>query len=247
MCSMLCEQLAGRLSQALVAKFPGGSARCISHSPCRGHSVVCSCKKSLLFERRTRRLLFPVLIQSKMNTQNTVSFRDTPARYDAVSRVLHWLSLLLLVAQFSLGWLMPDADSVKTPAGLVAWHVGIGTSLLAVFAARLVWVAMRSSPGPVDQHGVFRFLAAAVHVSMYALLLLVPLLGWLNASGRGWAVKLAGVWDMPQLATPDSLGASIGEWHSASATVLLILIGLHVFAVLVHQIGFKDRLLRRML
>jgi cytochrome b561 len=182
-----------------------------------------------------------------MNTQNTVNFRGTPARYDAVSRVLHWLSLLLLVAQFSLGWLMPDADSVKTPTGMVAWHIDIGTSLLAIFGARLVWVAMRRAPGPVDQHGALRFLAAAVHVLMYSLLLLVPLLGWLNASGRGWAVRLAGVWDMPQLATPDSLGASIGEWHSANATVLLILIGLHVFAVLVHQIGFKDRLLRRML
>lgn len=68
-----------------------------------------------------------------------------PARYDGVSRLLHWLSLLLLVTQFSLGWLMPDADSVKAPVGLVAWHVGIGTSLLAVFAARLVWVAMRLS------------------------------------------------------------------------------------------------------
>ncbi|MGP8434230.1 cytochrome b [Paraburkholderia fungorum] len=181
-----------------------------------------------------------------MNTPNTVRFRDMPARYDGVSRLLHWLSLLLLMTQFSVGWLMPDADSVKAPVGLVAWHVGIGTSLLAVFAARLVWVAMRRSPGPVDQHGMFRFLAAA-HASMYALLLLVPLLGWLNASGRGWAVRLAGVWDMPPLATSDSLGASIGEGHSASATVLLILIGLHVFAVLVHQIGFKDRLLRRML
>ncbi len=182
-----------------------------------------------------------------MNTQNAVRFGDMPARYDAVSRVLHWLSLLLLVAQFSLGWLMPDADSVKAPAGLVAWHVGIGTSLLALFAARLVWAAMRRSPGPVDQHGGLRFLAAAVHVSMYALLLLVPLLGWLNASGRGWVVRLAGVLDMPPLATPDSLGASIGEWHSTSATILLILIGLHVFAVVVHQVGFKDRLLRRML
>lgn len=106
---------------------------------------------------------------------------------------------------------------------------------------------MRHSPGPVDQHGALQYLAGAVHVSMYALLLLVPLLGWLNAGGRGWTVRLAGVWDMPQLATPDSLGASICEWHSASATVLLILIGLRVFAVLVHQIGFKDRLLRRML
>ncbi|NYH24203.1 cytochrome b [Paraburkholderia bryophila] len=182
-----------------------------------------------------------------MNTQNTASFRDTPARYDAVSRAFHWLSLLLLVAQFSLGWLMPDADSVKASTGLVAWHVGVGTSLLAVFTVRLLWAAMRRAPGPVDQHGALQFLAGAVHVSMYLLLLLVPLLGWLNAGGRGWTVRLAGVWYIPQLAMPDSWGASIGEWHSASVTVLLILIGLHVFAVLVHQIGFRDSLLRRML
>jgi hypothetical protein len=37
---------------------------------------------------------------------------------------------------------------------------------------------------------------------------------------------------MPPLATPDSPGASIGEWHSTSATILLILVGLHVSAVL---------------
>lgn len=100
---------------------------------------------------------FAVLIHSKMNTQNTVRFRDMPARYDGVSRLLHWLSLLLLVTQFSLGWLMPDSDSVKAPVGLVTWHVGIGTSLLAAFAARLVWVAMRRSSGPVDQQACFGF------------------------------------------------------------------------------------------
>lgn len=182
-----------------------------------------------------------------MNTHSAVSFRDASDRYDGLSRLLHWLSVLLLIAQFSLGWLMPDADSMKTPTGLAAWHVGVGTSLLAVFAARLAWAALRRPPEPVDQHGALRILATAVHLSLYTLLLLVPILGWLNASGRGWTVKLAGVWDMPQLVTPESLGASIGEWHSASATALLILIGLHAFAVLVHQIGFKDRLLRRML
>lgn len=182
-----------------------------------------------------------------MNDSTTIRFGRTPTRYDAVSRLLHWLSLMLLIVQFGLGWLMPDADSMTTPAGLAAWHVGVGTSLLAVLTARLVWAVMRPSPGAAEQSDVLRFLAAAVHVSLYAALLVVPVLGWLNAGGRGWVVRLAGLWDMPQLATPDSLGASIGEWHSASATVLLILIGLHVFAVFVHQFGFKDGLLRRML
>ncbi|MFM0732673.1 cytochrome b/b6 domain-containing protein [Paraburkholderia sediminicola] len=182
-----------------------------------------------------------------MYTPDTIRFRRTPARYDVASRLFHWSCALLLVAQFSIGWLMPDADSVKTPSGLVAWHVGIGSALLVIFSVRLVWVVMRKAPGSDEPRMVLRFLAVAVHSSMYVLMLLVPLLGWLNASGRGWVVRLAGIWRLPELATANSTGAALGEWHSTSAIVLLIFIGLHIFAVVVHQIGFRDSLLGRML
>jgi cytochrome b561 len=50
-----------------------------------------------------------------------------------------------------------------------------------------------------------------------------------------------------RFATANSTAAALGEWHSTSAIVLSILIGLHVFAVFVHQVGFRDNLLRRML
>ncbi|AJZ56660.1 prokaryotic cytochrome b561 family protein [Paraburkholderia fungorum] len=182
-----------------------------------------------------------------MNTPDTIRFRRTPARYDVASRFFHWLCVLLLVAQFNIGWLMPDADSVKTPWGLVAWHIGIGTALLVIFSTRLIWVVMRKAPGPGEQRLVLRFLAVVVHGSMYALMLLVPVLGWLNADGRGWIVRLAGIWRLPEFATANSTAAALGEWHSTSAIVLSILIGLHVFAVFVHQVGFRDNLLRRML
>jgi cytochrome b561 len=86
-----------------------------------------------------------------------------------------------------------------------------------------------------------------VHIALYSLLLVVPLLGWMNASARNWLVKLGGILPLPQIATPDTLSASIGELHSASATILLILIGMHVLAVVIHEVAFRDRLLRRML
>jgi cytochrome b561 len=182
-----------------------------------------------------------------MTTLNSVLVDGRRTRYDAISRILHWLTLLLLSAQFALGWLMPDADSVKTPQGLAAWHVGVGTLLLAVVIVRLMWAAIRRSPADVQQSAVLRFAAKTLHRLLYALLLAVPLLGWLNASGRDWAVRLAGVAPLPRLATPDSLGATIGDWHSTSAIVLLALIGLHVVAAITHQIGFKDQTIRRML
>jgi cytochrome b561 len=157
------------------------------------------------------------------------------------------LTVALLVAQFVLGWLMPAADSLKAPAGRVAWHVSVGTSLLLVIALRLVWAALRRQPEPVVEFGLLTLASTAVYMSLYALLLLVPLLGWLNASGRGWSVRLAGIFNLPQIATPDSFVASLGEWHSASATILLILVGLHVFTVIAQHLLLKDDVLGRML
>lgn len=164
-----------------------------------------------------------------------------------MSRLLHWLTLGLLVVQFMLGWLMPETNDVKVPSGVIAWHIGVGTSLLVIVVAWCVRAVTRQAPEPTDQSSCVRAIASVVHIALYALLLLVPLLGWLNASGRDWPVKIAGTLHLPQIATPDSPGASIGEWHSASATILLVLIGLHVFAVLVHQFVLKDHLLERML
>jgi cytochrome b561 len=142
---------------------------------------------------------------------------------------------------------MPDADSLKAPTGRVAWHVSVGTLLLLVIALRLIWAALRRRPEPVVESGLLTLASTAVHMSLYALLLLVPLLGWLNASGRGWSVKLAGIFSLPQIATPDSFEATLGECHSASATILLILVGLHVFTVIAQHLRFKEDVLGRML
>ena len=88
-----------------------------------------------------------------------------------------------------------------------------------------------------------------LHVDLGVLLLLVavPLLGWLNANGRGWTVGLAGWIPLPALAAPHSLGASIGELHSTWAAALVILIGLHACAALAHRFVFKDDVLDRMI
>jgi cytochrome b561 len=156
------------------------------------------------------------------------------------------LTVALLIAQFVLGWLMPNADSLQAPTGRVAWHVGVGTSLLLVIALRLIWAALRPQPEPVVESDLFTLASTAVHMSLYALLPLVPVLGWLNASGRGWTVRLAGIFNLPQIATADSFVASLGEWHSESATILLIVVGLHIFIVVAHQLLFEANVLGRM-
>jgi cytochrome b561 len=89
--------------------------------------------------------------------------------------------------------------------------------------------------------------ARVVHRLLYALLFVVPLLGWINASWRGFAVVMFGV-EFPKLIATRAPGwAWTGDLHSVLANyVMLGLVGLHVAAVIYHQFVRRDRILDRM-
>lgn len=85
-------------------------------------------------------------------------------------------------------------------------------------------------------------------MTLYGLLVALPLLGWANASARGWSVRLFGVLPLPALAAKGSaLGHSLGDVHQTVAWVLLAIIGLHVLGALYHLIIVRDHTVARML
>ncbi|QCP49876.1 cytochrome b [Trinickia violacea] len=171
---------------------------------------------------------------------------DAPA-YDGVARLLHWLVVALVAAQFVIGWTMPDIHRDTQPVGLIAWHLGVGAALIATMAARVVW-RLAHRPPPSTLSPALRAVSGATHFLLYAVLLVVPLLGWANASSRGWAVKLLGTLNLPALApTGSSVGHAMGDIHGVLAWVLFALISLHVGAALFHRFVVKDRVLQRML
>ncbi len=95
--------------------------------------------------------------------------------------------------------------------------------------------------------GLLQHAAQVTHLALYALLLVLPLLGWANASSRGWTVSLFGLLPLPPLLpTGAATGPVLGDLHGLAATLLLVGVGLHVAAVLYHQVLLKDRLLQRM-
>ena len=168
------------------------------------------------------------------------------SRYDLVARLLHWLVVALVAAQFVIGWTMPDVHRDTRPVGEIAWHLGVGTALLAAMACRLVWRATHRPP-PDDQTPLMRAVAAITHLGLYALLFAVPVLGWINASSRAWHVSLFGVVPLPALSSAgSSFGHAMGDVHSVLAWVLFALICLHVAAALFHRFVLNDRVLQRM-
>jgi cytochrome b561 len=167
--------------------------------------------------------------------------------YDGIARFLHWSIVLLIVAQFVIGWTMPGVHRDTQPVGLIAWHLGVGATLIAAMVLRIVW-RLTHRPPPDTLSPLLSLVSRVTHFLLYAALIAVPVLGWINASSRGWSVKLLGLLPYPGLAsTGSSFGHVMGDVHGVLAWVLFALIGLHIAAALFHRFVLKDQVLRRML
>ena len=156
--------------------------------------------------------------------------------------------MVLLVVQFAVAWTMPDIHKDTKPVDLIAWHLSVGLSILLIMLIRLGWRARSAvPPPPADLPPVLQLVSGVTHFVLYGLLIVLPLLGWINASSRGWTVALFGVIPLPPLSPSGaSWGHEMGDIHQLVAWVLLAAAGLHVLGALYHQFILRDGLLRRM-
>jgi cytochrome b561 len=169
-------------------------------------------------------------------------------QYGTTAKVLHWLVVALLLAQYLIGWLMPDIHRGMKPGDAMTWHISIGIVIFALILLRLVWrlthpVKPESSLPPWQRVG-----SEAAHWLLYVLVLAATISGWLFASFRGWSISFFFLTPLPMLASenPAALRA-INHWHQKFEWALLILIGLHVAAAMANLFVYRNRVMHRML
>ncbi|MDB5656066.1 MAG: Cytochrome [Tardiphaga sp.] len=167
-------------------------------------------------------------------------------QYGATAKIFHWLVVALLMIQFPIGWLMPDIHRGMMPGEAMMFHVSFGLTILALIAARMVWrvthpVAPESSLPPWQ-----RLTSESVHWLLYALVLATTLTGWLMASQRGWTLSYFHLIPMP-VAPAFATARTIGQWHETAELALIVVIGIHVTAAIVHVFVYRDGVMRRML
>lgn len=169
-------------------------------------------------------------------------------RYGTVAKVFHWLIVALLAVQYPIGWLMPDIHRGDKPGSAMTFHVSFGIAILLLIALRLAWrlthpVAPERTLPPWQ-----RLTSEFVHWALYALVLTTTVTGWLFASFRGWSLSFFYVMPLPMLASDNAAaGKFIDGWHQAAEWTLLVLIGIHVAAAMVHIFIYRDRIMQRML
>lgn len=178
-----------------------------------------------------------------------MTWKNTRIRYGSIAISLHWLMFLLMVAVYAcieLRELYPKGSDPRE--ALKAWHFMLGLSVGA-----LVWLRLAvriSGVKPVIEPEIVvwqKILAGIAHWLLYALMIVMPLLGWLTLSAAGKPIPFFGL-ELPALIDKDpEFGKAIKELHGTIGTIGYYLIGLHVLAALYHHIISKDNTLLRML
>jgi cytochrome b561 len=165
-------------------------------------------------------------------------------------RLAHWLSAVLVLVALGLGTTM--VQFVDNPAArfeLTQTHKSIGIVILALTVARLCRRGFSRGPKPEPAVRSLLLAAKATHLVLYALLLLMPVSGWLMATTTPVRVPtiVFGLFALPYPLAPD---LAIYGWahatHVALAILLAGLIAVHVAAAMIHAFIWRDPTLARM-
>jgi cytochrome b561 len=175
---------------------------------------------------------------------------NTKSRYGVIPQAVHWLTALFVIVGFLLGQFGDDLPKGPVRDFGFLMHMTLGQCVLLLLVVRLVWrFADPPPPAEATPFGKLVELAAKFsHFALYALLVVVPLLGIIVQLKRGHDLPILGVLDF---ASPRPADRAIARWvlglHAKLADALLILAGIHACAAIVHHHVWRDRTLTRML
>jgi cytochrome b561 len=209
---------------------------------------------------------------AEQGTRN-VSWKNTIDRYGSLSMVIHWLTAAAFIATYVIAyyviWIVDPDTAIKPPLfGMlpngdrvvpilnIHWVLGISIGFLVL--PRLLVHVFGTSPRPIGKSHPEILAADIAHWALYALLILMPLSGYMNTydptdfglfvipafkdtSFFAWFSSVLGVtWH--DVETPmEAIHRFLGKW------VGWPLVLVHAGAALFHHCIRKDVVLVRML
>jgi len=176
-------------------------------------------------------------------------------RYSLLQRLIHWLVAAIAICVLAVGLTLGilGFDGVKASFGmdmtnlLYKYHKTFGVVLLGLMTLRL---AVKLALGRPDHDPPLprfnRAASEAVHGLLYVLLLIQPVLGWAATAAGGYPIEFFNATLPKFLAKDPALSETLYGLHRAVGWALVVLIGVHVGAALMHRLVLRDGVMRRM-
>lgn len=167
--------------------------------------------------------------------------------YSRLAVILHWLVAVGMIANVFLAWAVPFIADENIRFAIDT-HKSIGITVLGLVILRVLWRVTHQPPMfPYRQPLLERMAAKLTHILLYALMLMIPISGWLHDSAWMAAAEhpmyVFGLFEWPRISAIMTLDPVTKEhWHALLGTVhtglsygLYALFVLHVAAALMHH------------
>ena len=173
----------------------------------------------------------------------------TKTRYGTVAQALHWVTAILVVVAFVYG---PGGSEQRVYSAAKDFdrqlHETLGISVFLLALLRLTWRAFDVQPEDPPMPRWMKLASKVVHVTLFVLLLIVPLTAisgaWLEGHPLTFLEQLR---VEPWLPEAHSAGKTIASIHTWLGDAILWVAGAHAAAALCHHFVRRDRVLRSML
>jgi len=168
---------------------------------------------------------------------------DLTQKYTKGNVIIHWLTAILIITLFPLGKYLEELEAADK-MGLLKIHAILGLTVLVLTIIRSFMYFKSSRPPHLKTGSTINDkIMVWIHMAFYILMLGIGL--------SGVATMILGGYGNGLMANDPSLFANHGELpslgaHNTMATILIVLLGMHVVGVIKHYVLTKENALKRM-
>jgi len=175
--------------------------------------------------------------------------RNTADSWGAPAKLFHWVMAALILAQIALGVMAASWRVSPAKLELFFWHKSNGMLILALVALRLLWRLANSAPALPSGMAAWECTAARLsHLLLYALMIALPLTGWIVNSASNIPFRIFWLIPLPAIVAPDEATAGLAALvHGGLAALLALVLIAHTSAALRHHFVKRNTVLTRML
>ena len=166
-------------------------------------------------------------------------------KYGLLAKLFHWITFIILILQIPFGFYLVGLEFSDRRIDLENIHIIIGITVFYITLFRLIWKFF--NPSATDGNSFFKgqiFIAKVNHFLLYLSIFTITISGILKKLYMGERLNFL-FFEYGFNQDNFLLADTFYEVHIYANYLLIALVTLHIFAVIIHHIVFKDKILNK--
>ena len=174
-----------------------------------------------------------------------MSIFNSHKEYGLLAKLFHWITFIVLIVQIPFGFYLVGLEFSDRRIDLENIHILIGITIFYITLFRLIWKFF--NPSAADGNSFFKgqiFISKANHFLLYLCIFTITISGVLKKLYMGERLNFL-FFKYGFNRDNFTLADTFYEVHIYANYLLIALVTLHIFAVIIHHVVFKDKILNK--